>query len=602
MKKRENWERAVKTSESPGWHELMKFALTRSKTEISGGEGSLSHIFVYLNLIMLYILIQASLRLLTLKRRSSAMRKNFPTDSAGIRLLILFAFAFLTNQFVLSQPVTHSPAPFTQFQVSIGTSQTDVAHSIIQTTDGGYTIAGYTWAGGFYAYIAKLDATETLQWTKTFGGTGWDDISSIIQTADGGYIAAGSSIFKIDKNGTLHWCENISGYGNSIIQTTEGMYVIAGYTQSFGEGYDDMFIVKIDSSGSLQWARTVGGTGEDLACSIVQTSDGGYAVTGIGISGIGLITVLKLNSSGNLQWARNFEGEITSTIIQSTDGGYVVIGRTPPPYNLYVIKLNPAGDLQWTRTIGLKDINIANSIIQTADGGYAVVGSTSGVETFPDWYIVKLDSVGILEWSKVVTGGTEIGNEAYSIIHTLDWGYAIAGVKDSFDPAGNMYIVKYDSAWHTCGGNDSMVISHTGTLDSIISITPNVTSPTGFITTRTPTVGSGGAATMICVTGIQPISNKIPVTYKLYQNYPNPFNPVTKIKFDVPAVGVQYTEPLRLVIYNVLGREIALLVNQQLAPGTYEVDWDGTNYPSGIYFYKLTAGDYTETKKMVLMK
>ena len=102
--------------------------------------------------------------------------------------------------------------------------------------------------------------------------------------------------------------------------------------------------------------------------------------------------------------------------------------------------------------------------------------------------------------------------------------------------------------------------------------------------------------------GITPISNEVPTGFRLYQNYPNPFNPVTKIKFDISAVAAVHEPPYSLRIYDVLGREVATLVNESLKPGTYEVEFDGTNYPSGVYYYKLIASDYTDSKKMVLVK
>ena len=104
---------------------------------------------------------------------------------------------------------------------------------------------------------------------------------------------------------------------------------------------------------------------------------------------------------------------------------------------------------------------------------------------------------------------------------------------------------------------------------------------------------------------------KIPVSFSLSQNYPNPFNPVTKIKFGIPTpLNPPFAKGgtakpggfVKLIIYDVLGREVATLVNEQLTPGTYEAEWDGTDYPSGVYFYKLTAGDYTESRKMILIK
>ena len=99
------------------------------------------------------------------------------------------------------------------------------------------------------------------------------------------------------------------------------------------------------------------------------------------------------------------------------------------------------------------------------------------------------------------------------------------------------------------------------------------------------------------VIGVNNISSEIPDLYVLYQNYPNPFNPVTKIKFSLPK-----STHVKLIIYDVLGKEIAVMINQKQSAGTYEADWDGSNYPSGVYFYKLITGEFTETKKMVLLK
>jgi hypothetical protein len=99
--------------------------------------------------------------------------------------------------------------------------------------------------------------------------------------------------------------------------------------------------------------------------------------------------------------------------------------------------------------------------------------------------------------------------------------------------------------------------------------------------------------------GIKKLSNEVPEKFELFQNYPNPFNPSTKIKFDIPVKSVGQTF---LSVYDILGREVATLVNEKLNPGTYEVELDASNYPSGVYFHKLTSGNFTETKRMMLIK
>lgn len=103
--------------------------------------------------------------------------------------------------------------------------------------------------------------------------------------------------------------------------------------------------------------------------------------------------------------------------------------------------------------------------------------------------------------------------------------------------------------------------------------------------------------TGVSIIGVEPISTEIPKLYSLSQNYPNPFNPSTKIKFDLPIKSF-----VKIIIYNSPGQEITQLVNQELTTGTYSVNWNASNYPSGVYFYRLTAGDYSETKKMILLK
>ncbi len=111
--------------------------------------------------------------------------------------------------------------------------------------------------------------------------------------------------------------------------------------------------------------------------------------------------------------------------------------------------------------------------------------------------------------------------------------------------------------------------------------------------------GSYGAAWIFYnpALGITPISNEVPKSFSLSQNYPNPFNPSTVIKFEVASYRF-----IKLSVYDVPGKEISTLVNEQLQPGSYEVNWNASNFPSGVYFYKLAAGDFVETKKMILMK
>jgi hypothetical protein len=101
--------------------------------------------------------------------------------------------------------------------------------------------------------------------------------------------------------------------------------------------------------------------------------------------------------------------------------------------------------------------------------------------------------------------------------------------------------------------------------------------------------------------GIKITSTEIPKRYNLYQNYPNPFNPVTQIRFDIPA-GTRHGAFVQIQIFDDVGKEILTLVNEELKAGKYSVDWNAAGFPSGVYFYVIRAGDFAETRKMILLK
>jgi hypothetical protein len=547
---------------------------------------------------------------------------------------------------LLTSPLGRTGGAFsqTQFQHTIGGTGGEYCSSIIQTADGGYAVAGYTnsfGAGGNDFYIVKLAGTGgTLQWTRTIGGAGNDIALSIIQTADGGYAVSGETtsfgagnfdayIMKLDYNGMLQWSRTVGGagdeYGESIIQTPDGGYAVASYTTSFGAGDYDVYIIKLDAAGMIQWSRTIGGPGYDYALSIIQTTDDGYALFGsTGFYGAGYTDyyVVKLDSNGSLQWSKTIGGtggDYGFSIVQALDGGYALSGTTVSfgagNLDIYIVKLDHNGSLQWTRTVGGTEHDYGYVIIQTTDGGYAVSGSTASFGAGGnDAYIVKLNSSGSLQWSK--TAGGMNYDYTLSIIQTTDGGYAAADYSASFGAGdADIYIVKLDAAGNTCGNTSSPLPSSGtgGTLGSPASIT---TSPTPSVSSPSPSTGTGGVLTTLCFVGIQPISNELPGSYRLYQNYPNPFNPSTKIKFDVPTpLNPPFSQRgeersgggfVTLTIYDILGREIATLVDQQLKPGSYEVEWSATggasNYPSGVYFYKLVTNEFFDTKKMILMK
>jgi hypothetical protein len=413
-----------------------------------------------------------------------------------------------------SPPSDTIPAtgPSPSFCKAIRGKNGDGGESLIQTSDGGYAIAGDTYsfgAGETDVYVVKLDASGNLQWTKTIGGRDFEDGYSLIQTSDGGYAIAGDTysfgagetdvyVVKLDASGNLQWTKTIGGRdfedGYSLIQTADGGYAIAGSTISFGAGETDVYVVKLDANGNLQWTKTIGGPYYDRGESLIQTSDGGYAIAGYTESfGAGLsdVYVVKLDANGNLLWTKTIGGkkeDVGTSLIQTSDGGYVIAGSTSSfgagSGDVYVVKLDAKGNLQWTKTIGGKDFEFEDgySLIQTSDGGYAIAGTTSPSFGAGEWdaYVVKLGANGNLQWTKTI-GAKNKNYSKSSLIQTSDGGYAITGYTESFGAGKrDVYVVKLDRNGHAC---------------CAVSQTYQVGPGGGTLGSPTPSIGSGGTLT-----------------------------------------------------------------------------------------------------------
>ncbi len=372
----------------------------------------------------------------------------------------------------------------------------DKANSIQQTSDGGYIIAGETYSdngdvsgnhGNYDYWIVKLDSLGVLQWQKCLGGSAEDKAESIQQTTDGGYIIAGYTtsndgdvsgnrgnydywIVKLDSLGVLQWQKCLGGtsgeLANSIEQTNDAGYIIAGYTVSNdgdvsgNHGSADCWIVKLDSLGALQWQKCLGGSSSDRASSIHQVTNGGYIIVGRTYSNDGDVSgnnggwdywIVKIDSLGTIQWQKCMGGSSSDhaySIQQTSDTGYIIAGYSNSNdgdvsgnhgnHDYWIVKIDSLGVLQWQKCLGGSEGETSQSIKQTTDAGYIITGGTysnngdvSGSNGSTDYWIVKIDSLGILQWQKCLGGS--FTDYAYSIQQTTDAGFIIAGYSNSND-------------------------------------------------------------------------------------------------------------------------------------------------------------------------
>jgi uncharacterized delta-60 repeat protein len=372
--------------------------------------------------------------------------------------LALTALALLLLSVLLLGPARAWAQVYTWAR-SYGGTAWEVAWTVQQTSDGGYVVGGYTWSSGQGDFwVLKLRGDGTVQWQKTYGGDNDEAADLIYQTSDGGYAVVGYTasfgagaidvwILKLREDGTIEWQKTYGGRDEdeavAIQQTSDGGYVVAGETQSFGAGDWDVWILKLNENGTVQWQKTYGGKKLDTTSAdpIQQTSDGGYIVCGrtasFGAGGYD-VWVLKLDENGVIQWQKTFGGpsdDEAHSVRQTLDGGYAVAGFTwsfgAGDWDIWVLKLDGNGAIQWQKTFGGTENEVCWSIHHTSDGGCVVAGET---ESFgaggSDFWVLKLRPDGTLEWQK--TYGGQEDDYAVSIRQTSDGGYVVAGGTESF--------------------------------------------------------------------------------------------------------------------------------------------------------------------------
>ena len=286
-----------------------------------------------------------------------------------------------------------------------------------------------------------------IEWDIAFGGEGYDTALQLIQTKDKGYSIVGLTgsfnatghdvwLIKMSQNGTIEWHRYYGGegddVGNALLQTEDEGYLITGFVTTLDEDYD-VLLIKTDPDGIYEWWKTFGGPGEDQATSLINNREGGYILVGYTNSNKIKYDALliKIDSSGNEIWNKSYGGsgvEKTWSLIQTVDGGFALAGYTASygsgGYDYWLVKTDSNGTMEWNRTFGGKDDDVARSLIQTDDSGFVLAGYSEMVFYY-DFSLVKTDYQGYMEWSKNYSGPGDIFS--LSAIQTEDRGFALGG-------------------------------------------------------------------------------------------------------------------------------------------------------------------------------
>jgi len=290
---------------------------------------------------------------------------------------------------------------------------------IRQTNDGGYILTGRTNAGEDpYEYdvaLIKLSGNGSTIWSKVFSYGSLDNGLSVIQTSDGGYLVIGDSsvepldppdviLLKTDSEGHLLWVisygdENEEEYANDVVETFDGDYVIAGVKDPSDFSNFSAWILKVDSDGDFLWEIVYGTVDNtDMAYKIVETLDGNYIVAGetLQTDPMADVWLLKIGGSGEMLWAKTFVNLFRLTNLSITPSGeFLLCGYKPLDLysgNYYVLKTSAGGIPVWEKTLPGAGFSSCNSAYQTLDGGYILGGNSNSFdESNTDLWIVKLD-------------------------------------------------------------------------------------------------------------------------------------------------------------------------------------------------------------------
>lgn len=353
------------------------------------------------------------------------------------------------------------------YQRTFGGTNNDSGRDFEITPDGGCMIAGQTYsfgAGWSDVYVIKTNSSGVKEWEKTFGGGGDDYAYSIVKVPGGGYVIAGSTksmgagsddfyLLKIDENGNKVWekAYGTSGIdiGREAVPTADGGFIFIGYTQS--NGYD-MMLIKTSGDGNEQWRKTYGGGQFEHGYSVKETT-GGYILLGTSYTysnGAGDAWVVKTDASGIMQWNHFYGGvdEEEGQYIEVTQGGYIFtydgFSNSMGDYDIGVTKITDQGVEIWTKLIGGTEKDVVKMVKNTSDGGYIVTGISRSFAVNPDFYIIKMNSSGTVQWAKSFGGQNH--EHSYATKETSNGDFISVGHTQSFGSGmDDVYLIRINS-------------------------------------------------------------------------------------------------------------------------------------------------------------
>jgi hypothetical protein len=475
--------------------------------------------------------------------------------------------------------------------------------------------------------ISLAAHSQPTTWFKPIDQHG--HLFKVQQTYDGNYIAVGSDrsfytkvfLVKVNAYGDTLWTRRLGnpdyGYTGWWIENIDNGNIISGQTT---EGIIvDAFLMRTNIMGHIIWNEIYEMNNYEAGYCVKPTIDTGYIIACRNDAKISSdMLIIKTDSSGNIQWQKNFDSGLPSNLLSEIDlvgdgyifaGSYGIVGQ---PASIWLLRLNVNGDTLWTKRYNNNGIGASaeGGVQSVSTGGFIIGGGTRDALNRGATYIIKTDSTGNIEWErKYFSSNLAYSIDSpYSIREVPGKGYVFCGTVNStsvtfkafirvIDYEGNLLHEKfYSVADSTYTDFRSVEVAN----DGGFILCGAYRYPGQFekiLMAKTDSAGNIGPVS------INQISSTVPSEFILHQNYPNPFNPGTVISY-----SLKVNSEITLKVFDILGKEISILVNERQDAGIYSMDWDGSNFSSGVYFYQLIAKDqfnkimHSSTRRMLLIK
>lgn len=510
-----------------------------------------------------------------------------------------------------------------------GTGYDNAASVAVDAAGNVYAAGSSTGATGNLDYtVVKYNSAGVEEWSARYNGpANGEDNGYLVRLDNAGnvYVSGSSTgagtgldyaIVKYNSAGVQQWAARYNGPGNqtdevySLQIDNSGNVYITGYSYGGAVLGDDAVTIKYNSAGVEQWVKRYNGNSnnDDYGNSLVLDAAGNIYVTCAvtqDTSDLDYLTI-KYDPSGNQQWLAWYNGpgngeDFPSSNAIDAAGNIYVVGYSEgigTERDYATVKYNSAGQHQWAaRYDGPDGWDEAFNVVVDNVGNVYVTGNSAGVSTGDDYCTIKYNSGGAEQWVARYNGSGASNDYCNWVVVDPTGNVYVTGIID--DGTGNtenIATIGYNSAgveqWvqiYNGSGNEfdsgnALAVDNLGNV--YVTGGSDNNENTDFITIKYSST-----------IGIQQISNNIPNKFSLEQNYPNPFNPATNIKFNLPK-----SSQVKLAVYDVTGKLVAELVNENLKAGSYIADFDASHLTSGVYFYKLLTNDFIETRKMILIK